>query len=442
VKPLDVEPAGAEPLEPVDVDVLEGLGALVDQSLLQVRELGDEPRYALLETIREYALEQAAACGDLDALRRAHAASYLHLAEEAEPALFGPEQRLWCERLERDHDNLRAALGWALERGETETGLRLVGALYRFWQVRGHLREGRAWVKRLLALVAPAGVPSEGRDEHSEEQGGGGSSPTITGASAGRERVWARAFLTGGALALFQGDQGVARPWLEQATMHGRVAGDWRTTALALNYLGVIAREWGDFAQAAAHFEESLALSRAVDDRWCIAFSLHVLGNLAFKQGDLKRAEARLEEALAIRREIGARRDIAITLEMLGLVAAWRGEGTRARALGREAVALLREEGDPRAGAESLETLGGIIAGVAGQGEQAARLLGAAAAVRERLGASKAPDEQKEVEQLVAPAREVLGEPAWTAAFTAGTALSLEAAVAEALGDQPPPLAG
>jgi predicted ATPase/transcriptional regulator with XRE-family HTH domain len=425
-------PAEAEPL---GVDVLEGLGALVDQSLLHVREPGGEPRFALLETIREYALEQAAASGDLDALHRAHAAYYVHLAEAVEPALTGPEQRRWCERLERDHDNLRAALAWALERGETETGLRLVGALYRFWQVRGHLREGRAWVEGLLALAAPAGEPSEGGDAHSEEQGGGGSSPTVTVASAGRERVWARAFLTGGALALFQGDVGVARPWLEQATMHGRAASDWRTTALALNYLGVIAREWGDFAQAAAHYEESLALSRAMGERWCIAFSLHVLGNLAFKQGDLERAAARFAEALAIRRELGVRRDIALTLEMLGLVAAWRGEGTRALALGREAVTLLREEGDPRACAESLETLGSIIAGVAGHGEQAARLLGAAATVRERLGAPQAPDEQKEVEQLVAPAREVLGEHAWIAALAAGKALSLEAAVAEALGE-------
>jgi predicted ATPase/transcriptional regulator with XRE-family HTH domain len=428
-------PAGAEPL---DVDVLEGLGSLVDQSLLQVRELGGDPRYALLETIREYARECLESTGELDALRRAHAASYLHLAEEAEPALTGPEQRLWGERLERDHDNLRAALGWALEQREMETGLRLVGALHRFWGRRGHLREGRAWVERLVALETPAGAPSQ----VSVEPGGSGSGPTVTGASVERERLWARAFFAGGALARHQGDEGVARPWLEQATKLGRAAGDQLTTALALNYLGFIAIGVGDQAQADAYYEQSLALSRAVDDRWGIAFSLNLLGDLARKQGDLERAEARLEEALAIRREIGARRDIAITLENLELVAAWRGEGERAVALGREAVALLWEVGDPLVGAESLETLGSIIAGVGGQGEQAARLLGAAAAVRERLGAPQAPDDRQELERLVAPARDALGEPAWTAAFTAGTALSLEAAVAEALGEPPPPLAG
>jgi tetratricopeptide (TPR) repeat protein len=254
--------------------------------------------------------------------------------------------------------------------------------------------------------------------------------------------MWARVFLTGGELARYQGDERVARAWLEQATLLGRVAGDWRTTALALNYLGFIAIGVGDPAEADAYYEESLALSRAVDDRWGIAFSLNLLGDLARKQGDLERAEAHLEEALAIRRERGARRDIAITLENLGMVAAWRGEGERAVALGREAVALLWEVGDPLVGAESLETLGSIIAGVGGQGEQAARLLGAAAAVREQLGAPQPPDDRQELERLVAPAREALGEPAWTAAFTAGTALSLEAAVAEALREQPAPIAG
>src|SRR5262249_1902973 len=97
------------PAEPLGMDVLEGLGSRVDKSLLQVRELGGEPRFALLDTIREYALEQAAASGDLEALRREHAAYYMRLAEAAEPALAGPEQRRWCERLERDHDNLRSA---------------------------------------------------------------------------------------------------------------------------------------------------------------------------------------------------------------------------------------------------------------------------------------------------------------------------------------------
>jgi non-specific serine/threonine protein kinase len=426
------------------VDVLEGLGSLVDKSLLQVRELGGEPRFALLDTIREYALEQAAASGDLEALRREHAAYYMRLAEAAEPALAGPEQRRWCERLERDHDNLRSALAWALERSEMETGLRLVGALRRFWVVRGHLREGRTWVAELLALEAletTAGKPSEGSDEQGDGEADGRSGASASVASAGRERVWARAFLAGGVLAMTQGEEGVARPWLEQATVLGRAAADLRTTAHALNYLGMIETSWGDPEQAAAHYEESLALSRAEGDRLAIAFTLHQVGNLATIQGDLARAETRFAEALAIRRELGVGRDIGVSLECLGLVAAWRGEVTRAVALGREAVALLREEGDPRASAESVEVLGSIIAGVAGQGEQAARLVGAAAALRELLGTPQAPDVRREVEQMVAPAQEALGEHAWTAAFTAGKALSLEAAVAEALGEKPAPLA-
>jgi non-specific serine/threonine protein kinase len=238
-------------------------------------------------------------------------------------------------------------------------------------------------------------------------------------------------------LALLQGDADVARPWLEQAALLGRATGDRLTMAGALYVLGSLASDRGDFAQTAAYLEESLALYRVLGDRRGIANSLHNLGEVAANQGDLEQAAARYEDALALRRVLGARRGMAVELECLGLVAAWRGEGARAVALGYEALALLQEEGDPRACADGLETLGSIIAGVAGQGEQAARLLGAAATVRERLGTPQPPDNQRQVERMVASTREALGEHAWTAAFMAGQALSLEAAVAEALSERP-----
>ena len=141
------------------IDVLQGVASLVDKSLLlQAEAPEDEPRFAMLETVREYGLERLAASGETDATRRGHAAFFLALAERAEPELTGREQGIWLDRLEVEHDNLRAALGWALEH-EGETALRLAAALWRFWADRSHLREGGRWLERALATAAPT-VPA------------------------------------------------------------------------------------------------------------------------------------------------------------------------------------------------------------------------------------------------------------------------------------------
>jgi non-specific serine/threonine protein kinase len=399
---------------PLDLDVLEGLSTLVDQSLVQQREEGSAPRFGMLHVLREYALEQLEASGEAEALRRAHAACYLTLAEQAEPALTGPEQGVWLERLEGEHDNLRAALGWAREPGEVETGLRLVAALWWFWRVRGHLREGRAWVAALLGPVATPAAASEA-------------------ATATR----ARALFTGGDLALWQSDFAAAAPWLEQATTQARATGDVRTAAHALNSLGLLALHQGDQERAAAYFEESLTLTRAVGDQRGIGQALNNLGNVAVYQGDLERAAAAFAEALAHFRQAGDRGSVALALMNLGWVARKRGEVAQAKALLHEALALFRELGDPRRCAEGLEELAATagVAEPAGQGERAARLLGAAAAVRETLGAPPPPEERAETEQGVAAARAALGEERWAAAFAAGQALTLEQAIAEALGE-------
>jgi len=399
--------AAPEGVEPLSIDVLEGLGALVDQSLVQQREEGVEPRFGMLQVIREYALERLEASGEAEALRRAHAASALALGERVEPELTGPNAGVWLDLLESEHDNLRAALGWAQKRGEVETGLRLVAAVFRFWMVRGHLREGRTWVERLLALAD-------------------------TGAASGGIR--ARALRAAGVLALYQGDEAAAGSWLGQAVALGRAAGDPRTVANALSSLGVMALGQGDLEQAAAHLEESLALMRELSERRGVASVLTNLGIVFYSQGGMERAETAFAEALAVARQVGDRDLAATNLANLSSAALRQNEVARAEALGREALALYWKLGDPRRCAVGLEGLASA-AGMAGQGERAARLLGAAATMRAALGAPQPPQERADTEEAVAATRATLGETAWAAAFAAGQALTLEQAIAEALSE-------
>jgi predicted ATPase/class 3 adenylate cyclase len=426
-------PDGAAPL---DTDVLEGLAELVDQSLVQQREEGGEARFGMLHVIREYALEQLEAVGasdgsmpsgkhpEAEALGRAHGGYFTTLAERAQPELTGPEQGAWLDKLEREHDNLRATIRWAREHGAAEMGLQLVAALPGFWRARGHLREGRAWAEDMLGLAA------------GQETGDADLAPSGDRSStrANLEMLRARTLVAGGALAVWQEDQATAVLWLEQAASLGHAAGDLRTVGRALMSLGILARHRGDLDRAATCNAEALALARQLDDRRGIAASLGNLGNVANDQGDLERAEAYYTEALALHRQGGDTEGIAICLGNLGQTVLRRGEVARADALAREALALFWEVGDEHRCAEGLERLG-ITARALGQNERAARLLGAALARREIVGAPQPANERVEVEQAAAAARTALGEAAWAAVFAAGQALPLEQAVADALSE-------
>jgi predicted ATPase len=397
-------PEGAEPL---DGDVLEDLGVLVDQSLVQQREEGGESRFGMLQVIREYALERLEVSGEAEALRRAHAAFVLGLVERAEPELTGSDAGTWLDRLEVEHDNLRTALDWLWKRGEVETGLRVVATVFRFWMVRGHLREGRMWAERLLAL-------------------------TPKDAGAGFAGIRARALRAAGVLALYQGDDAAAGSWLEQAAALAREVGDSRTVANVLSSLGVLMLGQHNLARADAYLEESLALMRAVGGRRDVASVLTNLGIAVYFQGDLARTADVFTEALAVSRQVSDRDLVATNLANLSSVALRQGEVDKAEALGREALALYWELADQRRCAVGLEELASS-AGMAGLSERAARLLGAASALREALGTPQPPQEQAETEQATAAARSTLGEAAWAAAFAAGRALPLEQAIAEAL---------
>jgi predicted ATPase/class 3 adenylate cyclase len=393
-------PAGAVPL---GLDVLEGLSRLVDHSLVQQREEDGEARFGMLQVIREYARERLEASSEQvneagsegEALRRAHAAYYLAMAERAEPELIGPEQGAWLRRLEDELDNLRAALGWARERGErgaateVETGLRLVAALSRFWHVRGHLREAQAWVEALMALAGP--VTADAVDPVSAS-------------------VRARALLTRGLLALLQGDRTAAEPWQEQAAALAQAAGDRRTTAYALISLGRLAWDQSDWERAASRFEASLTLFRQLGDRRGTGIALNSLALILLRQGELERAAANLAESLALARQVGDPRSIANALFNLGHVEWRRGEMAQAEALGQEALALSRDLGDLSLCIGGLEHL--AMVGVAEQAERATRLLGAAAAVRETIGEPESPPNQEDNEEVMAQARRALGRNA------------------------------
>ena len=431
------------------LDVLAGVESLLQQSLLGQSEEGGEPRFAMLETIHEYARERLAERAETAELRRIHAACYLTLAQEAEPQLRGPEQGVWLARLEHEVGNLRAALSWAEQQGESETGLRLAAALWRFWDARGDLSEGRGWLERLLAL---------------DEQRGRAAAPS--------ER--AKALHGVGVLAQAQGDYQHAAAFLTQSLSLSREASDKQGIANALGSLGNVASDQGDYARAAALLEESLALSRELEDRQGIATTLNNLGNVAMEQGDYARATrlyeesltlrqalldaqgvasvlsnlgdaalhqgdytratALLEESLTLSRRLGDRRSSAIALINLGDTARRRGDAVQARARYVESLTLSRAMGDKWLAAYNLEGLA-AVSHTRGQAERAARLWGTAAALRETIGAPMAQTERDSYERGVAAVRATLGDTQYEAAWAVGHAMPLEQAIAAALGE-------
>jgi predicted ATPase/class 3 adenylate cyclase len=415
-----VAPAAGE----LEGDILEGLASLVDKSLVRRQDdLESEPRFALLETIRAYGQEQLEASGEAEALRRAHAAYYFQLAEQAEPELTGAEQATWLARLEREHDNLRAALGWTRERGEGELGLRLAVAIWRFWYTHGYLSEGRDWLEVLL-LLAPDPSPGESpapegnQDQEQREQA--------------LRALRARGLYGAATLANTQNDVERAEALFEQSLALGRDAGDRSVAASALNALGIMALHRGEVERAMTLFTESLALSREVGDTWAVARALVSLGQSAYLQGSYADAAAFLEECLALMRREGSQSYSAVALLNLGHVARAQRAYAQATQLYREALTLSQGLGDKLRVARALEGLA-TTAALQAQPERAAQLLGAAAGVRETLGAAVHPIDRPALEKAAADLRAALGVDAFERAQAAGRALPLEAAIQEAL---------
>jgi predicted ATPase/DNA-binding CsgD family transcriptional regulator len=315
-------------------NIMAGVVSLVDKSLLRCSLTGNEreTRFGMLETVRKFALEQLTAEGEGAELRCQHALFYSSLAEEAESRLRGSLQVEWLERLEEEHDNLRAALQWAVQGGDREVALRLGAALWRFWEMHGHLSEGRAWLAKIITHAdseAPPPIP-----------------------------LHARVRNAAGNLARDQGDLVAARSLYEQSLSISRSLGERRSIASSLNNLGNVARDAGDLVIARTLYEESLSIWREIGDPRSIAELLGNLGNVACDQGDAQSATVLYEESLALDRELGNRWRIADTLHNLGTAALDLGDYAKARPLFEEGLAVFRELGDESGVALALDNLG------------------------------------------------------------------------------------
>jgi predicted ATPase/class 3 adenylate cyclase len=358
----------------VDVDrydIVELLGRLVDKSLCLIDGEGSDPRYRLLETIRQYGFEKLAETSEGQVVRARHRDFYLGFAEDAEPRLQGPEQVAWLQRLEADHDNLRAALRWSLDCDETEAALRLGSALSLFWDTHGYVREGREWLDELLAHARerPTSTVTTRRalgkvlDAASRTRARWSEFPQATeflthGLAVWRElgdkRGIAEALNNLAVGATQSGDRVRARVLVAESLALFRELSDKRGTAHALNNLAEILRGEGDLPGARALFEESVPLFEAIEERRGLSHALDNLGGILTAQGDYGPAEALYSRSRRLAEELGDNHAVATALRSLGGVAHHRGDHERARSFYEDSVARFREMGDGFCLAKSL----------------------------------------------------------------------------------------
>jgi predicted ATPase/DNA-binding SARP family transcriptional activator/DNA-binding NarL/FixJ family response regulator len=389
-------------------DVLSLLLQLVHKSLVVVDGGESEARYRLLEIVRQYAAERLECCAEAEAVRRCHATRFLELAETAEQHLSGPEQAIWLERLETERDNLRAALLWA-QHADPEVALRLAAALGRFWWTRGHFSEARANLLPMLARLDPAFAPEA------------------------RAGALIAAFL----VTYRQGDFATARVVCEENLTLQRAFRDRLGIANALSFLAMVIGELGDIERSRDLLEGSLELSQELEDKLGMARAHNSLGEIARIQHDLARADNHYQRSLALVRELGDRQHIAIVLHNLGFVASALGDAQRAGVLLRESLALDHELGNVFGIASALSGL--ATAAVKSRDyTRAARLLGAADAFQRTVGAPEDTADQLEIERCVTTIRAAIGEMAFDDAWTAGSRLTVDQAIAETLAADSP----
>ncbi len=427
--------------------VLDSLISLVDKSLVRQGEQPDgEPRFGMLETIREYATERLEASGEADGVRRRHAAWCLSLAEEAAPHLTGPQQTEWLDRLARDHDNMRAALDWGTGAGETRLGLRLAAALGQFWALHGHLNEGRARLARALAAAdanAPDATRARALDwasslayhqcDYAAAQALGREALAMYRALGDRHGE-SRILDTVGDAANEMGDYVTGTALFAEALAIAREIGDAHQTSVMLRQLGWAAMRVGDYAQAAARLEEGVALSRAIQDTNGTASALSGLGELAVRCEQYQQAQALLEESLALRRALNYKWGIGATLGSLGWIALRQGDWPMGVATLAESLTVREEIGDMGGAAWCLERLADMALTLGDPG-RAVRLWSVATALRASIGSVMDPADQPEFERNLAAVRERLGETAFAAAWTEGRGWTLKQAMAYASGD-------
>ncbi|HTC32095.1 MAG TPA: protein kinase [Bryobacteraceae bacterium] len=430
----------------LDVDLLDGTASIVDKSLLQQVELSNgESRFLMLETIREYALEKLAASGEQALTKRAHAAYCLVLAEEDASEQNVALRPDWLERFTGEYDNFRAALEWLTETGDAAWGLRLGAALFRFWEARESLSEGRDRLDKLLKLPSAA-APTKAR---------------------------ARAVFAAGVLASEQVDYAASDALLGESLDIARQLDDKQGAAVSLNALGVNARNRCDLVPAHALFEESLLLFRELGrDQKAVARSLSNLASVAKLQGDFARARSLHTECLAIFGGLGDRTGIGWSLNSQGDIAREQGDSAAAQALYQQALVIFRELGDRWGIAGNLTDLGNLAreqrdfplahslyreslilfmtlehkrgiarlleyfaysAAAQSDAERSLRLAGAAAALRQNIGTPLTPAEQSKLEAMLDPARQSLGNTASATVWLEGWVMPVDEAIQDAL---------
>jgi predicted ATPase len=429
----------------LELDVFDGTASLVDKSLLQQVEGPEgESRFVMLDTISEFGLECLSASGEAALTKRAHAAYYLVLAEEGAATGGAAMQKQWLDLFETEHDNFRAALDCLTETANAEWGLRLGAALLDFWESREYLAEGRNRLAKLLKLGG-AGVPPNVRARSliaacalARTQGDYDSAYALAGESLKVARnsddKWSIATSLN-ALAIAARDQGKimeSHSLLEESLRVWRELGDRTAVARALSNLANIAKLQGDYALARSLYEECLSIFQALDDRTGMAWSLNHQGDVACSQRDPAGARALYEKSLAIFRELGDRWGIAGSLADLGNLARDQTDYAEAQSFYRESIRIFQELGHKRGVARLLECFA-CSAAADSKPERSLRMAGAAAALRQVLGAPLPPAEQAQVEKSLAAARGELTNTAASAAWLEGWGMPVEKAVAYAL---------
>lgn len=421
-------------------ETFEVMSSLVDQSMIQPLDAGkDEPRFQMLETIREYSLERLRETGEEAAVRRNHTAYCLVLAEEGNPKLPAGERAAWLARCDVEHDNFRAALDWLFQSSNLDWCLRLCLALFRFWDMREHLTEGRSRLEAVLRLA---------------------------GAECARERAKVSHFA--GALATAQGDYPAAEGFLQRGLSLYEEIGDESGIAVSLNALAVLARDRGDYSAAHSNFERSLARWRVAGDRLATARCLHNLGNVAKIRGNYECARSALREAIEIFEEVGNKNGAAWCRNQQGDVARAQGELPEAQALYEQALSAFRESVDGWGCARSLDDLASIaceqgdhagahsryresleiftslghrrgiarvleglacLASATGDPGRALSIAAAGAHLRRLIGAPLPPADQSKLEEKLQGAWSSLSGPEGKRAWEKGWAMTLESAV-------------
>jgi predicted ATPase/transcriptional regulator with XRE-family HTH domain len=430
-------------VQPVPLpEMLERLEALVDHSLIYRIGSASQPAFALLEPIREYALEQLAAHEQVDQTRQRHARYYLGLLETAAPEMRGGQIHSWAEELEREHDNIRIALAWLIASEQYEQAGQLCVGMRRFWWSQGHLSEGLSWIGRLDGAIDTLPLPMQAQLWYTRGMLAAGQSDLINAeqwyrAAMARARdaddLWVIGACANGLGVVLAEQQryAEAQSFLEEGLQVDQQLGKRNDMAVSLASLAGLHYHQAHYEQAVQLFEASLAIHRELGDIHSVALMLNNIGEIAWRTSQAQSAQRALDEALLLARQLDAHRLLPYVLNNLGTLATRRGDEAAARAAFGEAIERLGRTGDR---AEIVTSLLGLatLALQLETPEQSARLLGAIQAAEQAGVVVLTPAAAADLRSLLEDVRAQLGEQEYTAQHQAGGQMSLEQAIAGA----------